>query len=62
MVERDDRIANSTGTAKPPASGGGGANRALARASDAALREGNRLALITNGPDTYDDWLAFLAR
>ena len=39
MAERDDRIANSSGAAKPPASSDGGANRALARASDAALRE-----------------------
>ena len=34
----------------------------LGRVSDAPLREGNRLALLTNGPDTYDDWLAAIAR
>jgi phosphatidylserine/phosphatidylglycerophosphate/cardiolipin synthase-like enzyme len=34
----------------------------LARTSDAPLREGNRLALLKNGPDTYDDWLAAIGR
>jgi cardiolipin synthase A/B len=34
----------------------------LGRVSDAPLREGNRLALLKNGPDTYDDWLAAIAR
>src|SRR5215210_8324573 len=37
-------------------------DRALARASDAPLREGNRLELLRNGPDTYDDWLQAIAR
>ena len=36
-------------------------DRALARASDAPLREGNRLELLRNGPDTYDHWLAAIA-
>ena len=36
-------------------------DRALARVSDAALREGNRLCLLKNGPDTYEDWLAVIA-
>jgi cardiolipin synthase len=36
-------------------------DRALARASDAPLREGNRLELLRNGPDTYDDWLAAIS-
>ena len=36
-------------------------DRALARASDAPLREGNRLELLRNGPDTYEDWLAAIA-
>ena len=27
----------------------------LGRVSDAPLRDGNRLALLKNGPDTYDD-------
>jgi cardiolipin synthase A/B len=34
----------------------------LGRVSDAPLRNGNRLALLKNGPDTYDDWLAAIAR
>jgi len=33
----------------------------LGRVSDAPLRDGNRLALLKNGPDTYDDWLAAIA-
>src|SRR5215211_5509739 len=37
-------------------------DRALARASDAPLREGNRLELLRNGPDTYDDWLSAISR
>jgi cardiolipin synthase A/B len=37
-------------------------DRALARASDAPLLEGNRLELLRNGPDTYDDWLAAISR
>jgi hypothetical protein len=36
--------------------------RALARTSDAPLREGNKLALLKNGPDTYEDWLAAIGR
>jgi cardiolipin synthase len=36
--------------------------RILGRVSDAPLREGNRLALLKNGPDTYEDWLAAIAR
>ena len=34
----------------------------LGRVSDAPLRGGNSIALLTNGPDTYDDWLAAIAR
>ena len=33
----------------------------LGRVSDAPLRDGNRLTLLKNGPDTYDDWLASIA-
>jgi cardiolipin synthase A/B len=33
-------------------------NKALARASDAPLRSGNRLDLLLNGPNTYREWLA----
>ena len=35
---------------------------ALARASDAPLLEGNRLELLRNGPDTYEDWLEAIGR
>ena len=34
----------------------------LGRVSDAPLREGNRISLLKNGPDTYDDWLAAIPR
>src|SRR5919107_203917 len=34
----------------------------LGRVSDAPLRDGNKVALLRNGPDTYDDWLAAIAR
>jgi len=34
----------------------------LGRVSDAPLRDGNRIALLKNGPDTYDDWLQAIAR
>ena len=37
---------------------GGRLERALAQVSDAPLRGGNRLALLKNGPETYEDWLA----
>jgi len=36
--------------------------RILGRVSDAPLREGNWIALLKNGPDTYDDWLAAIGR
>jgi cardiolipin synthase len=44
------------------ASRGARLERILGRVSDSPLREGNRLALLKNGPDTYDDWLAAIAR
>src|SRR5215207_9440142 len=34
----------------------------LGRVSDAPLREDNRISLMKNGPDTYDDWLAAIER
>jgi phosphatidylserine/phosphatidylglycerophosphate/cardiolipin synthase-like enzyme len=52
------------GSVGRPASGGfqrERLDRALARASDAPLREGNRLELLRNGPDTYEDWLAAIS-
>jgi cardiolipin synthase len=50
------------GTAEAEAPRGARVDRALARTSDAPLREGNRLELLENGPHTYDDWLAAIAR
>jgi cardiolipin synthase A/B len=32
-------------------------DRALGRASDAPLRPGNRLTLLRNGPETFDEWM-----
>ena len=61
-MEPDDRGSSLTATTKAPTSHGGRLDRALARASDAPLREGNRLRLLENGPDTYDDWLAEISR
>jgi cardiolipin synthase len=37
-------------------------NRAFRRVSDAPLREGNHLALLKNGPRTYDCWLQEIGR
>jgi cardiolipin synthase len=34
----------------------------LGRVSDAPLRDGNRIELLKNGPDTYESWLAAIAR
>jgi cardiolipin synthase len=48
--------------ARTPMSRDGRLEIALARASDAPLREGNRLRLLKNGPDTYDDWISAITR
>src|SRR5215210_1383013 len=61
-MEAENRDSSLTATAKTPASRDGRLEIALARASDAPLREGNRLKLLKNGPDTYDDWLAEIGR
>jgi cardiolipin synthase len=34
----------------------------LGRVSDAPLRDGNQIELLKNGPDTYEHWLAAIAR
>src|SRR5829696_8361250 len=34
----------------------------LGRVSDATLRGDNRISLLKNGPDTYDEWLAAIGR
>jgi cardiolipin synthase len=36
--------------------------RVFERVSDAPLREGNRLSLLKNGPQTYDEWLEEIGR
>jgi cardiolipin synthase len=57
-------IHGSTGPSTAPTSAprGGRLDRALARTSDAPLRRGNRLTLLRDGPDTYDDWIAAIDR
>ncbi len=39
-----------------------GLARALRRVSGSQLRPGNRLTLLQNGPDTFDDWIASISR
>src|SRR5215208_1927033 len=56
--ETDGRVGSSNAAAPRSV----GVERALARTSDAPLREGNRLELLKNGPDTYEDWLAAIGR
>jgi cardiolipin synthase A/B len=57
-MEAENRDSSLTATVKTPASLDGRLEIALARASDAPLREGNQLKLLKSGPDTYDAWLA----
>jgi hypothetical protein len=47
--------------APAPSPSGGRLDNALERTSAASLRGGNRLELLHNGPDTYDDWLSAIA-
>jgi len=61
-MEPSNRDSSDIATAEPPTSRGGRLDRALARASDAPRREGNRLALLKDGPKTYEDWLAEISR
>ena len=61
-MEPGNRDSSLTALAKAPVSSGGRLDRALARASDAPLREGNRLKLLKDGPNTYEDWLAEITR
>ena len=61
-MEAGNRDSSLTATAETPVSRRGRLDRALARASDAPLREGNRLRLLKDGPVTYDDWLAEIAQ
>src|ERR671921_350098 len=60
-MQPDNRGSSLTATTETP-SRGGRLDIALARASDAPLREGNRVTLLKDGPNTYDDWIAEIAR
>src|SRR5438270_12504757 len=61
-MEADNRDSSVTATTSVPVPRGERLDRALARVSDAPLREGNRITLLKDGPNTYDDWLAEIAR
>ena len=61
-MQPGNRDSSPTSTAETLAARGERLGIALARASDAPLREGNGLILLKDGPDTYDDWLAEIAR
>jgi cardiolipin synthase A/B len=58
MAGPDEKPAGST----PNGSRGEALDRALGRASDAPLRPGNRLTLLRNGPETFDEWLEKIGR
>ena len=60
----EDQVTRNENTSIPEyaATRGARLERVLARASDAPLREGNRLELLKNGPKTYDDWLLAISR
>jgi cardiolipin synthase len=62
LTEEQEMQRNSLSVPDYAASRGTRLEGILGRVSDAPLREGNRLALLKNGPDTYDDWLAAIAR
>ena len=61
-MESSNRDSSFAPAMEIPTSRDGRLDRALARASDAPRRGGNRLALLKDGPDTYDDWLAQISR
>jgi cardiolipin synthase len=52
MTGPDEKPTGST----PKGSRGEALDRALGRASDAPLRAGNRLTLLRNGPETFEEW------
>jgi hypothetical protein len=54
-VKQDNRAPQSSEVGNVSAPRGARLDRALARTSDAPLTEGNRLALLKDGPNTYDD-------
>ena len=62
MPEERETRHEKTSIPEYAASRGARLERVLARTSDAPLREGNRLALLKNGPKTYDDWLQAISQ
>jgi hypothetical protein len=48
---------NATQVDRPDDSPKERVQQAFERVSDAPLREGTRLSLLKNGPQTYDEWL-----
>ena len=61
-METGDRDPAVAATAKAPVPRSERLDRAVVRASDAPLREGNRLVLLKDGANTYDDWLTQISR
>jgi cardiolipin synthase len=61
-METGNRDSSPTATAKASVPRSERRDRALARVSDAPLREGNRITLLKDGPDTYDDWISEISR
>jgi cardiolipin synthase len=61
-LSEDQEIQREIGSIPDYASSRGSRlDRVLARASDAPLRKGNKLELLRNGPNTYEDWLAAIS-
>jgi cardiolipin synthase len=58
MAGQNEKPAGSA----PNGSRGEPLDRSLGRASDAPLRPGNRLTLLRNGPETFDEWLEKIGR
>jgi cardiolipin synthase A/B len=58
MIGPDEKPTGSTGSD----SRGEPLDRALGRASDAPLRPDNRLTLLRNGPETFEEWLQEIGR
>ena len=57
-MEPSNRDSSVIVAAEAPTPRGSRLDRAIARAGEAPRREGNRLTLLKDGPNTYDDWLA----
>ena len=57
-MEPSNRDSSVIVAAEAPTPRGSRLDRAIARAGEAPRRDGNRLTLLKDGPNTYDDWLA----